>query len=177
VRKLFYVNTFICRPDKKINDLSLLKNNIESCFVPITDTRELLNIEELLDFEYLSGAILFKYGEQILLDVTLWDLVDQLWAYILNVLESLLRTGKGETYFPDQPVKLQINSISEDLVLYEIEANDHIKVVLPKRELVEALLRGADDFFQSMEKCFEEKCNYEYEIEKIKTLRRTLLNQ
>jgi hypothetical protein len=77
-----------------------------------------------------------------LLDVTLWDLVDQLWVYILNVLESLLRTGKGETYFPDQPVKLQINSISEDLVLYEIEANDHIKVVLPKRELVEALLRG-----------------------------------
>jgi hypothetical protein len=135
VRKLFYVNTFICRPDKKINDLSFLKN-IESYFVPITDTRE------LLDFEYLSGAILFKYGEQILLDVTLWDLVDQLWAYILNVLESLLRTGKGETYFPDQPIKLQINSISEDLALYEIETNDHIKVVLPKRELVEALLQG-----------------------------------
>lgn len=175
MNKLFYVNTLISRPDRKISDLSLLESNVEEYFVQINNTREISSLENFLDFEYLNGAIKLTYCEQTLLDVTLWDLVDQLWAYILNVVESLLMTGEGETYFPDQPVKLHLKSISGDLVLYEIEANEHIKVVLPKNEFIETILEGADDFFKNMEECFKGKCSYQYEIEKIKTLRRTFL--
>ncbi|AIQ11373.1 hypothetical protein [Paenibacillus durus] len=168
---MFYVNTLISRPDRKISDLSLLKSNTQDYFVQINNTHEVLNLENLLDFDYLNGAITLEYCEQTLLDVTLWDLVDQLWGYILNVIESLLNTGEGESYFPDQPVKLYLKSISGDLVLYEIEANDHIKVVLPKKELIETLLDGADEFFKNMETYFKGKCNYQYEINKIATLR------
>ncbi|MGG1650007.1 hypothetical protein [Paenibacillus sp. NRS-1780] len=172
---MFYVNTLISRPDRKINDISLLKSNVEEYFVQINNTHEILALENLLDFDYLNGAITLTYCEQTLLDVTLWDLVDQLWAYILNVVESLLTTGEGETYFPDQPVKLHLKSISVDLVLYEIEANEHIKVALPKNEFIQTILEGADDFFKNMEECFKGKCSYQYEIEKIETLRRTFL--
>ncbi|RUT39512.1 hypothetical protein EJP82_25880 [Paenibacillus anaericanus] len=172
---MFYVNTLISRPDRKINDLSLLKSNVGEYFVQINNTREVSDLENLLDFDYLSGAITLTYCEQTLLDVTIWDLVDQLWAYILNVIESLLNTGEGETYFPDQPVKLRLKSVSGDLVLYEIEANDHIKVLLPKNEFIETLLEGADVFFRNMEECFNGKCSYQYEIDKIETLRRTTL--
>ncbi|MFD2698983.1 hypothetical protein ACFSVM_00745 [Paenibacillus shunpengii] len=106
---MFHVNTFISRPDRKINDLSLLESNIEEYFVQIKNAPEILNLEDLLDFKYLNGAITLKYFQESLLDVTLWDLVDQLWAYILNVIENLMNLGEGETYFPDQPVKLRLN--------------------------------------------------------------------
>ncbi|GFN34146.1 hypothetical protein [Paenibacillus xylaniclasticus] len=168
---MFYVDTLISRPDRKINDLSIIESNVEEYFVQIKNTREILNLENLLDFEYLNGAITLKYFEQSLLDITLWDLVDQLWAYILNVIENLLNTGEGETYFPDQPVKLRLKAISGDKVLYEIKANDYYKVALPKNELIETLLDGADEFFKSMEAYFKGKCNYQYEINKIASLR------
>nr|WP_232697566.1 hypothetical protein [Brevibacillus daliensis] len=171
---MFYVNTLIGRPDRKINDLSILKSNVEDYFVHINNTSEVIDLENLLDFDYLNGAITLTYCEQTLLDVTLWDLIDQLWAYILNVIESFLTTGEGNTYFPDQPVKLHIKSISGDLVLYQIDADDQIKAVLPKNEFIETLLEGANVFFRNMEECFRGKCNYQYEIEKIETLRKTL---
>lgn len=174
MRKLFSVNTFIHRPDRKIYDLSLLESNIDYYFVQITNTPEIMKLEDLLDFDYL-GAITLKYFEQSLLDVTLWDLVDQLWAYILNVIESLLNTGEGKTYFPDQPIKLYLKSVSEDLVLYEIETDELIKVVLPKNEFIQTLLDGADVFFRNMEECFKGKCSYQYEIEKTETLKRTFM--
>ncbi|MFS0919875.1 hypothetical protein [Brevibacillus sp. 179-C 1.1 NHS] len=171
MNELFYVNTLINKPDREISDLSLLKSNVDDYFVQITNTNEVLDLESLLDFDYLNGAITLKYYEQVLLDVTLWDLVDQLWAYFLNVIESLLNTGEGETYFPDQPVKLHLKSISEDLVLYKLEANVQIKAVLPKNEFIETMLEGAYVFFRNMEECFNGRCNYQYELEKIETLR------
>ncbi|WP_269774509.1 hypothetical protein [Bacillus siamensis] len=52
-----------------------------------------------LDTNYLSGAIILKYSEQELLDATMWDLVDQLWAYFLNLIEETIETGESETFF------------------------------------------------------------------------------
>ncbi|MGQ8969450.1 hypothetical protein ACTXHM_20890, partial [Bacillus subtilis] len=78
---MFYIESLILRPNKKINDLSILKNNIDDYFVPLSNIEGLKNIKSQLDSYYLSGAIILKYGEQDLLDVTMWDLVDQLWAY------------------------------------------------------------------------------------------------
>ncbi|MGG4032051.1 hypothetical protein ABEV77_22210 [Bacillus subtilis] len=78
---MFYIQSLILRPNKKINDLSILKNNIDDYFVPLSNIEGLKNIKLQLDSYYLSGAIILKYGEQDLLDVTMWDLVDQLWAY------------------------------------------------------------------------------------------------
>lgn len=169
--KLFYVNTFLNIPDKKVNNLSLLQSNFEEYFVQIKNTHMILDLEDSLDFNYLNGAIILKYFEQTLLDTTLWDLVDQLWAYILNVLGDMLITGYGETYFPDQPIKLCLKSISKHIILYEIESNKNLKVILPKNELIETLLDGADEFFKGMEAYFKEKCNYQYEINKIASLR------
>lgn len=168
---LFYINTFVSIPNRKVNNLSLLQSNFEEYFVQIKNAHAILNLEDSLDFDYLNGVIILKYFEQTLLDTTLWDVVDQLWAYILNVLDDMLITGYGETYFPDQPVKLCLKSISENTILYEIESNEYLKVVLPKNELIETLLDGADEFFKCMETYFKGRCNYLYEINKIASLR------
>ncbi|MDN4526131.1 hypothetical protein [Fictibacillus fluitans] len=173
---MFYINTLLNRPEKEINDLNTIKSNIEEYFVQVKDEKQLLSIGNSLDFDYLNGAIILKHLDEFLLNVDCWDLVDQLWAYILNVTESLISTGEGETYFPDQPVKLKLKSISKDLVLYVLEADYRTKVVLPKKDLIDILLSGAADFFHAMEKTFKGKCNYQYEIQKISSLRDTLLD-
>ncbi|TDU13621.1 hypothetical protein [Bacillus subtilis] len=165
---MFYIESLILRPNKKINDLSILKNNIDDYFVPLSNIEGLKNIKPQLDSYYLSGAIILKYGEQDLLDVTMWDLVDQLWAYFLNLIEEAIETGKSETYFPDQPLLLKMKSISNDMLLFEIDQKQ--KVLLPKLDFFESLLKNAKSFFETMNLFLEENCDYEYELNKIDEL-------
>ncbi|MCY8413413.1 hypothetical protein P8846_05350 [Bacillus spizizenii] len=165
---MFYIQSLILRPNKKINDLSIIKNNIDDYFIPLSNIEGLKNIKPQLDSYYLSGAIILKYGEQDLLDVTMWDLVDQLWAYFLNLIEEAIETGKSETYFPDQPLLLKMKSISNDMLLFEISQQQ--KVLLPKLDFFEALLKNAKSFFETMNFVLEETCDYEYELNKIDEL-------
>ncbi|KIO57074.1 hypothetical protein B4143_0508 [Bacillus subtilis] len=103
-----------------------------------------------------------------MLDVTMWDLVDQLWAYFLNLIEEAIETGKSETYFPDQPLLLKMKSISNDMLLFEIDQKQ--KVLLPKLDFFESLLKNAKSFFETMNFVLEENCDYEYELNKIDEL-------
>ncbi|MEW4060597.1 hypothetical protein Q0N99_15090 [Bacillus siamensis] len=165
---MFYIQSLIFKPNKKIKNLSVLKNNVDDYFVPLSNIEGLKNIKPQLDSYYLSGAIILKYGEQDLLDVTMWDLVDQLWAYFLNLIEEAIETGKSETYFPDQPLLLKMKSISNDMLLFEIDQKQ--KVLLPKLDFFESLLKNARSFFETMISVLEENCDYEYELNKIDEL-------
>ncbi|MGP2438629.1 hypothetical protein [Streptomyces sp. JW3] len=61
--------------------------------------------------DYIDGAIdLFVHGVPIL-DRELWDYVDQLWAYILNMIEELRKRDEVHTFFPDQPIKLTFKRV------------------------------------------------------------------
>ncbi|AHK48100.1 hypothetical protein AJ82_02855 [Bacillus velezensis TrigoCor1448] len=165
---MFYIQSLILKPNKKIKDLSVLKKNVDDYFVPLNNTGELKNMKSQLDPNYLSGAIILKYGEQELLDVTMWDLIDQLWAYFLNLIEEAIETGESETYFPDQPLLLKMKSISNDMLLFEIDEKQ--KVLLPKLDFFETLLKNAKSFFETMNFILEENCDYEYELNKIDEL-------
>lgn len=171
---LFYVNTLICRPDKKITDLSILKSNQEEYFVDINNLNDLKNIEHTLDFDYLEGAIIIKFNDQILMDVTTWDLVDDLWAYILDVIEKVLNTGFGETYFPDQPLRLSMRSLANDLLLFELDTPIQVKATVPKRDFLLTLIEGAYYFFQKMNESYGNNIDYNDEIEIIESLRTKL---
>jgi hypothetical protein len=175
---LFYVNSLILKPGKEITDLKQLKQKRNDYFVAIGNADELIGMKSEIDFHYIHGAIelIDLDSDQILLDVDAWDLVDQLWGYLLDVMEQVVKTGEGETLFPDQPVKLSIQSISKDWVLYRLQANDKVEAVLPKKAFLEALLDGAEMFFQTMTECFKEQCDYQYELNQIHTLR-GILNQ
>ncbi|ATO30151.1 hypothetical protein RA13_20915 [Bacillus atrophaeus] len=165
---MFYIQSLILRPNKKIKDFSVLKKNIDDYFVPLNNIGELKNMKSQLDPYYLSGAIILKYGEQDLLDVTMWDLVDQLWTYFLNLIEETIEKEESETYFPDQPLLLKIKSISNDMLLFEIDQKQ--RVLLPKLDFFESLLKNAKSFFETMISVLEENCDYEYELNKIDEL-------
>jgi len=53
---------------------------------------------------YVPGAIHMESGKHVLLSVTEWDYIDQLWVYLITGLGELLRSGRFETGFPDQPI-------------------------------------------------------------------------
>ncbi|GAK78498.1 hypothetical protein BSMD_003950 [Bacillus subtilis Miyagi-4] len=95
-------------------------------------------------------------------------MVDQLWAYFLNLIEEAIETGKSETYFPDQPLLLKMKSISNDMLLFEIDQKQ--KVLLPKLDFFESLLKNAKSFFETMNFVLEGNCDYEYELNKIDEL-------
>ncbi|WP_163113869.1 hypothetical protein [Bacillus velezensis] len=171
---MFYIQSLILNPNKKIKDLSVLKKNVNDYFVPLNNIEELKNLKSQLDPHYLSGAIILKYGEQDLLDVTMWDLVDQLWAYFLNLIEETIETGESETYFPDQPLLLKMKSISNDMLLFEIDEKQ--KVLLPKLDFFETLLKNAKSFFETINFVLGESCDYEYELNKIDELQAKIKN-
>ncbi|MCY8807799.1 hypothetical protein MOE15_04525 [Bacillus atrophaeus] len=82
-------------------------------------------------------------------------------------MEEVLNQGEGETYFPDQPLKLHMKTISTDLMLFHIETQN--KIVLPKQACFSTLLTGALAFFKSMDKVYDYYCHYE--LNKIKDLK------
>ena len=75
------INSYILKPGHEVVPLKTYDD-----FINVKDSEKLLEIEDNLDDFYLDGAIEIKYKEQLLLDLDDWDLIDQLWSYILNLI-------------------------------------------------------------------------------------------
>lgn len=55
---------------------------------------------------YIDGAIELELDGKALLSRDHWDLVDQLWAYLVEGLKAIRRGETFSTYFPDSPVRV-----------------------------------------------------------------------
>jgi len=171
---MFQVNSYLLKPDRLVTDLKDLLSNPREYFVDITDLKGLNEIRKGLDFQYLNGTICLKYCEEILLDPSYWDLIDPLWAYLVNVVDDVLHTGEGSVYFPDQPVKITLRQTSGELLLLTIEDREASSFVLPKDEFLNALVNGAEQFFVCMTRAFRSDCDYAHELEKIESIKQRL---
>ena len=60
---------------------------------------------------HINGAIELVIAGKRLITLEMWDLVDQLWSYILTGLEAALEGRRHCCYFPDQPIKLTIRPL------------------------------------------------------------------
>lgn len=98
------------------------------------------------DPDYIDGAIHLQIGDQILLSEREWDLVDQLWEYMINGLIELKNTGKFRCHFPDQPLELSFER-NERSTFVQI-GDSTFKV--PTQLLVESIQTGSREFFSRM---------------------------
>lgn len=171
---MFIVNSFLMKPESKISDLNDVTISPQNYFVDITDSSGLKEISKDLDFQYLNGAICIKYYSESLMDFRYWDLVDQLWAYLVNVTEDLILKGEGSTYFPDQPVNLILRKTTENLLLFSIEGSEVSTSLLPKKEFLFSLLQGAEEFFSCLTDTFRFDCDYSYQLERIMKLKKEI---
>lgn len=116
---------------------------LEGRFVPIQEVNT-----PPYDENYIEGAIVWRIGSAYLLTERDHDLVDQLWAYIVDGLESLIRRGQFETYFPDQPLCLACQLISRTKVEVRVGST---RTVVETTLLYRSLLEGAEQFFVTMQ--------------------------
>lgn len=77
--------------------------------------------EYLGDPDYVYGALEIVYGLDTILNKEEWDLVDQLWIYLINAIEQAMSSSGAEFMFPDQPIQISIDS-TEDIWKFSIES-------------------------------------------------------
>ncbi|WIM40292.1 hypothetical protein PO903_05220 [Paenibacillus sp. PK4536] len=171
---MFQVNSYLLKPQCKINNLNDVVQNPQNYFIEITDRSKLKEIHKDLNFQYLNGSINLKYYEESILDMRHWDLIDQLWAYMMNLIEETLKNGEGSLYFPDQPIKIVLCSKNNDLLLFSVISNEVKNYLLPEKFFFETLVHGAEQFFVCMSHTFNFDCDYSYELERIAKLKQEL---
>lgn len=161
------VKTYI-KNNKIITNLTNINEIYYEYFVCCTDENCLSVVE---DFDYLEGAIIISIDGATIMDFSYWDLVDQLWTYLIDSFDSLLMGEKQiEFYFPDQPISVKIENISQALLSLTIEEK---KYHVNRKEFFKEMLKNAEIFFEILSKCGytsleEHSKRYLKKIEKMK---------
>ena len=162
------IKSFLCLPDKVIKDIGEVLKRPADYFIDVSESTAVLDFVGDIDTSYVNGAILLTYYGQPIMDFRHWDLVDQLWSYILNLLGDALTNGSAETCFPDQPTQLKLE-MSEHVVHFTV---DKQKYVLPRDEFVGQVTAAAMQFFEQMYRYFPNQTSYTFEYHKAKQLHR-----
>ncbi|TBM09991.1 hypothetical protein EYY86_19455 [Hafnia paralvei] len=105
----------------------------------------------LNNVNYIEGALELTINGIVLIDKTMWDYIDQLWAYIVNGVESILNGQPFETYFPDQPIKLKAIPSNENII-FSVECDTEKKVFINRRYFIETMASSAIEFFDFLRK-------------------------
>lgn len=103
------------------------------------------------DEQYVEGFIRLTIDGTDIISQSMWDYVDQLWAYITDMITELDREGEASTYFPDQPIKLTFQKRGAENVLVSLQAGDELRSAVVERDrLVGELRREGLEFFRVM---------------------------
>ena len=132
------INTYLI---KKCNDES------DFLFVHIDDIDRYQ-----MDSDYVEGAIEITVDSIHLFDKTMWDLVDQLWMYLVDSLNVLLESGKSEFLFPDQPIRVSMQINGANIVIKTNPAGIERVIVVDRKEFCDVLLGKAVDTFMRLQK-------------------------
>lgn len=169
---MFKLESYIKRPKVEIDNLLNLNQKLDEYFVKLDNEESFREIIDDIDINYMEGVICFEYNGSVLMDFTYWDIIDQLWAYMLNLIEDYLENEEAEVYFPDQPIKLKMKAINKNLILFSVESDSSsVQVTLPKKDFFQALLESGEDFFTKIQDYFEGSLDYSYELQKISKLK------
>jgi len=171
---MFIIKSYIKYPSIPVYDLDDVEKRPSHYFIDINNSQEILRIKKDLDLDYIDGVLHLTYNDQVIIGFKLYDLIDHLWSYILNMMKEFLKNKRSEMSFPDQPTPMSIDYISDDYILFSV---DYIQWKLPKYEFFNGLLLGAKDFFEKMILLFEEKnSKYQVQLKKIKDLENKISN-
>jgi len=101
---------------------------------------------------HIEGAIELTVNGVDVMDTSLWDDVDQLWAYIASMVDDLAKSDSVSTYFPDQPIKFAIERMHGRKVSVSTDTGEAKKrrTVVDEDSLVSALRAAGLEFFDAM---------------------------
>nr|WP_175799877.1 hypothetical protein [Burkholderia anthina] len=104
---------------------------------------------KIQDPDYIEGAIELSVDGVVLLDRSMWDCVDQLWAYLTEGLMCISRGEGFETYFPDQPIEIKF-AVHGNSVIFSVTVSEAVKVVVDRFEFISEMRRFAIEFFEDL---------------------------
>lgn len=167
---MFNINTFIKRPGVQISNFNDVYEKPNKYFVDSANVIEVEEYKQEIDCDYISGVITIEYDNHFLMDFSLWDLIDQLWSYIIQLVEDVIYPGYGKTYSLDQPLKMEMKVISQDLILFSLNDGKIVKETLPKQTFLNALLKGAESFFTNLINYCDNEIVFREELDRIKSI-------
>ena len=172
---MFICKSYINKPDVKISNLEKVNEEWEKYFIEVSEKNRITQLASKLDLDYLAGVIYLKYGDEVILDFKLWDYVDQLWAYILSLVEEFESNGDSETLFPDQPTKIKFKKISDEYMIMVLETNTRYTWTLPSKEFLNTLLNESEMFFKNITESLSlTEGQYGFEMSKIQELKKKI---
>lgn len=120
-------------------------DNLDEFFI-LVNTSEVFKFVE--DFCYMEGALEIIWNNELIIGLKQWDLIDQLWIYLIDAIGEILN-GKKEIsfWFPDQPIEVKLFDFSNGNVMLTI---DNKKIFEEKNYLFKQLLDAASSFFIKM---------------------------
>ena len=85
----------------------------------------------------------------MIMDYSYWDLIDHLWAYLLDLLADIVLHEKKESecYFPDQPIKIVIKAVDRHNISLLVGSS---RWFWPRSEFFDVLLAAAQVFFEKL---------------------------
>lgn len=123
---------------------SYIKVNDE--FIAIEDIKG-NSVYKKMDKRSIEGAITIKYYTQIILDLTYWDYIEELWLSIIAMLEEYKINEYAKMLFPDQPVSLEIVKDRNEMSILRIShKNQKQSFYLPEKEFIKSLALAYNDF-------------------------------
>ncbi len=118
---------------------------IDGALVPATEFAG-----RVADDQYIEGAIDLTVGYKPLLSTEQVDLVDQLWAYLVDGVGELAAGRAFSTYYPDMPVQIRMTPRGPR-VEFAVEASKiNRRLEVPADELRTSLLAAARAFFEGL---------------------------
>ena len=128
------------------------------------------------DHRHIDGTIELTVNSTSLFGQDHWDLIDQLWIYIINGIESAIAGREYIASFPDSPVKLsfKLSTSSPDKIEMTVGKQS---IIHNTQELVNALLDGAEDCLKEIGRIIANANFYQREIQKIHQIRIDLQHQ
>ena len=123
---------------------SYIKVNDE--FIAIEDIKG-NSVYKKMDKRSIEGAITIKYYTQIILDLTYWDYIEELWLSIIAIFEDSNIHEYAKMLSPDQPVSLEIVKDRNEMSILRIShKNQKQSFYLPEKEFIKSLALAFNDF-------------------------------
>lgn len=120
------------------------------------DGKRLVPIDEhhgrLSDERYVRGAIELTVDGTPLMTQAEWDLVDQLWSYLITLAQKVGAGEPASTSFPDQPIDLLFapNSRGTRVEMRLRYSGVDRRVSADRDELLMAIVEAGSAFFEAL---------------------------
>jgi hypothetical protein len=127
------------------------------------------------DPRHIDGAIVLVVDGVAIIGQEQWDLIDQLWIYIVNGLEQVVNGKTYQSSFPDSATELSLQPIT---TTHQIKMTVGDKSITHNsQELGNALLDGATHCLSELSRIMGKPDAYRDELERISQIRAKLAVQ